>query len=1014
MQIFAIDSFAYTLPKNQSFCEGQAYTVGEGAAKNVTYSWKNLLTGQTSANSYFNFKVEKNLKIEYKEYNSVTKITSIDTLFPLVISKFNGLITGQSTICPDKTYTYSIPFSADVSYKWGIFGQGNIQSISTNKLSVSFSQNSKNSKIRVIVTNVSGCADTFVYPVFVESFPTPTYQKEYKLCVGEDLIIRMPKQDTSCKNCIALSYKWIVNGKIVSQSNFLKYKVSESHKLNLLVYDSITQCSTLDTIDIKAFKWPVYQNIFGQKQPCINGIYNYGVDDNKVNPTDIIKWSVQGGEIIGSSGNSRVIVRWNTTSQGKIRLDIGNEAHCDISNELAVNVLPLPELSLTTQSSICKGQNFSLISKQDAKLTYYYKLPNETGFNVYLQPIEVQQEGWYQVLAKDEVSGCASIDSVLIKIVPHKIIIFEGPNQVCQNTKVSYGFKGRGNQTVYLSSTINQNTYQFNSDSVGITFPTIGKVQMTAAVLNENNCFDTTKFDIVVVKNDIQELIGKQNVYSNTIEVLKLKEISGTKWSVNNPNVTMITQSDSELSYTVNAATSFSISYNGVTKFGCAVYDKIQITSLVSDQNRLVNINYPILKDTYCIGQPLVFSHLVRPNTSISWQVNGVTIPIATSAQFKFKVLVADNSNYQLEYTDDNSLIKTVLFPKNDGKFKLISYYFDAFIGQSLSVQRELYFVPLPSVTIDYFYQQAESNAKFNLKPDDNSIITQQKVLINGVPYLDKDILAPISDYNSRVELELELKNASGCTSIIQRTINIPKLRQARFDSRQFCSEEPTYVQLLDDKEIESRWVIDDTIIQYGKLPVCSFNQPGTHSISRIITDPFFGDVKYSQTVVVTGRPSIGFKDIKQSDNLCKISVNSSSADVRWFLDGIQIGFGEAIEFELPNVNVSHNLVILTENDLGCKTQIDTVLTSKSLTTNLLEWQIVLSPNPSLDHTKIALIGNETVNWTVITGSGQLVLRGVLQAVNASQVLQLPTPGIYYLNCISAAGQQKVYKIVRQ
>ena len=168
--------------------------------------------------------------------------------------------------------------------------------------------------------------------------------------------------------------------------------------------------------------------IHGSLNVCKGSDYNY-----VAKPAGNYTWQVTGGTIVSGQGTDALVVNWNTTGKGYVKVSNSQ----NIKNTIVVSINEMPKPVIEGDSTVCMGIEYYTITDTN---TYFTDWTVE-GVNsilentTHLAKIDWTSPNAYNVIAKaySEHKGCFAVDTLLVKVDSKPITSFTGPNLTCTN-----------------------------------------------------------------------------------------------------------------------------------------------------------------------------------------------------------------------------------------------------------------------------------------------------------------------------------------------------------------------------------------------------------------------------------------------------------------------------------------------------------------------------------------------------------------------------------------------------
>ncbi|MCB9284069.1 MAG: choice-of-anchor B family protein [Lewinellaceae bacterium] len=254
----------------------------------------------------------------------------------------------------------------------------------------------------------------------VVPFPDPgiTLSGEASICEGESVLLSV---DTS-----ATSVKWYLDG-VLQEWEGTQIEVQEGGVYSAIVFNQACSIAT-DAVEIQVIPAPNPEiGLSGASSICEGESVLLSVDPAATS----IEWFFN-GESLGENG-----AQIEVQEAGAYFAILSNQ-NCTIQTDpVDIEVLPLPdpELHLTGEPIICKGDSGLLSVDTSATAVEWYlngQLLNQTG-----SQLEVQEAGWYAAILFNQ-SCPVQTDSVEIQVLPAPApeITLSGEPLLCEGESV--------------------------------------------------------------------------------------------------------------------------------------------------------------------------------------------------------------------------------------------------------------------------------------------------------------------------------------------------------------------------------------------------------------------------------------------------------------------------------------------------------------------------------------------------------------------------------------------------
>jgi len=331
-----------------------------------------------------------------------TRTDCSDTLLVNVtINSSPLLILGKKKACRLSTERYSVLTPPMSKNQWVVTGGQLLGSNQDSVVNILWSNGAEGFIQLIQSDTVSSEIDTVVLRVELIPAPEVNFIGIDEFCEGMEAVY-------IAENTNGRTNNWIVyNGEIIGSDTGDTVKVKWNNvdkdedsifvkgSITLIQTDNTTGCSNRRTKPTSLSKNPSVEFI-GNVVVCTGRVEIYTIKDKK---TLTNKWTVTGGEIIGSAEDTTIQVEWGQTSKGTIKLYQMAMTNCSDSSETEITINPVPEKPIISPS----GKD--LISSADEGNQWFFNGEViETGVNKILTP---DKTGYY-TLQVTNIEGCKS------------------------------------------------------------------------------------------------------------------------------------------------------------------------------------------------------------------------------------------------------------------------------------------------------------------------------------------------------------------------------------------------------------------------------------------------------------------------------------------------------------------------------------------------------------------------------------------------------------------------------
>ncbi len=291
-------------------------------------------------------------------------------------------------------------------------------------------------------------------------------------------------------------------------------------------------------VKIKVKPFNPKEEINGKKQLCQNEISTYTAINRDYN--NKLKWSVNGGKILGSDTGNSVNIEWGNGASGKVILTITSQYGCKGPEKtFDVNLIPSPPApKISGPDTVCKGQVIKYTISSTVRVTDWqvdgWKTLKIDSTNNTIEVVwdESVQAGTHKIKVRAiNPTGCKSpADSLMVVIANASLPIISGPTTVCPNNdNIIYSIANPDPQTKYLFSAVgNTGIKSVGSISTSINWGEMGTGKVVVIATNKFGCEDTAELSVDITYN----LFGQPPVGDTSLCELT----TGVKYSVSPVN----------------------------------------------------------------------------------------------------------------------------------------------------------------------------------------------------------------------------------------------------------------------------------------------------------------------------------------------------------------------------------------------------------------------------------------------------------------------------------------------
>ncbi|HYV90976.1 MAG TPA: PKD domain-containing protein [Chitinophagales bacterium] len=375
-----------TPESSTTFCDGQSVVLDANTGFGYTYKWK---LGSTFIPGATNSSYTATLEGSYKVVITASPgCSASSTIVHVVVNPAPAatILEGPAISFCEGSISFLNANADTVTYQWlnnGVM----IPGATSTELTVSSTGN-----YAVVETNSFSCADTSAATLVTVNANPPAFisaNGDPGICVGESI-------DLNANTGAGFIYQWQVDGANISGATDAVYSTNQAGNYSVIVSDANGCESSSNTIDVTVNANPIVDASASNTSVCLHDSVTLsasGAQDYTWQPGN-----VSGQSILVSPDLPTIYIVQGTDANG-----------CSDEDSIAIQVLPLPGISLGVDTTICDTVNFFLNAG--------------SGFNSYLwstgettQTITVSASNTYWAQVQDN-NGCWGIDSINVTVV---------------------------------------------------------------------------------------------------------------------------------------------------------------------------------------------------------------------------------------------------------------------------------------------------------------------------------------------------------------------------------------------------------------------------------------------------------------------------------------------------------------------------------------------------------------------------------------------------------------------
>lgn len=365
---------------SNSVCDGsvgEAYSTTDNAGS--TYLWVvtggSIAGGQGSASITVDWGAAGPGTVEVTETDANGCVNN-DILNVTINALPTPSVNGDNSVCAGSTgEIYSTANNAGSTYLWTVTGGSITGGQGSNSITVDWGAAGAGS-VEVAETDVNGCTDNDVLNVTINALPTPSV-------IGDNAICENASGEVySTANNAGNTYLWAVSGGTITggqgtNSITVDWGAAGNGTVSVTETDPLS-CEGTDVLNVTIYDLPT---------PALNGDNRVcQFDAGVVYTTDAgmtaYNWQITGGTITsgGGANDNTATVTWNTVGNQSISVSYTDGNGCSAASPtvLVVQVLSLPNPSLSGNDEVCEGDAGVIYSTEPGNIDYDWQITGGT------------------------------------------------------------------------------------------------------------------------------------------------------------------------------------------------------------------------------------------------------------------------------------------------------------------------------------------------------------------------------------------------------------------------------------------------------------------------------------------------------------------------------------------------------------------------------------------------------------------------------------------------------------
>ncbi|MFA6515678.1 MAG: gliding motility-associated C-terminal domain-containing protein, partial [Bacteroidia bacterium] len=611
---------APTITGSTTVCEYKHYTYTTNTSAGNTYLWN--VTGGTivGTNAASSVEVKWNANgagtISVTQTNAFSCDSMVSTNITITPTPA-PIITGNTSVCENKQYAYATNTATGYTYQWNVNGGSIVGSSNDSLVIVNWNTNGLGS-VSLTQTNAFNCDSTVSRSITIRPTPSPTILGDTQVCAYGHTTYTT---NTSAGH----TYQWFITGGIIVGSNNsasvdIHWGAPGTGSVSVMQTNLFT-CDSILTIPVSITSTPTPE-IKGDSTVCAFKHHSYSTNGHWGNA---YQWNVSGGTIIGSSTDTLVEVKWNTSGSGSIGITEINSFLCDASRSKAITIRPTPTPSITGDTEVCANKHYTYSTNFVAGDNYQW---NVTGGTITgsssSSSVEIKWDtagvGLLSI-TQSNAFNCDSTISLNVSINPTPAPIINGSSTVCAFREYTYSTNAFAGHT-YLWNVTGGTILGSNSDTViHVKWNVGGSGSIRITQTNSSICDSSLVRTISIQSIPQPSISGDTLVCVNNHALYTTNTNPGYtyQWSVTGGDI-VGSSTDSTVEIKWGILTSGTISVKQINASGC---DSTVTTTIHIQPTPGANLSGPT---TVCEYKHYTYHTNPSPGHTYYWSAIGGTI----------------------------------------------------------------------------------------------------------------------------------------------------------------------------------------------------------------------------------------------------------------------------------------------------------------------------------------------------------------------------------------------------
>jgi gliding motility-associated-like protein len=540
----------------------------------------------------------------------------IDTIIKLLkISAAPQAAFSLTPVCPGASVPVSnISSGSLLRYSWD-FGNGDTSSLPLPDL---YYASGGNYIVSLKVTDSLGCVDTATVSVTIPDLPVAQIGiPNAGFCAGTPIIF------SGSASIPVATWSWDFGNSIFSTQQNPPMLLPEGLQTVLLIVTTAAGCA--DTVIRNLIIPPPFI-----ADPVLPQEVCSGVTVNLSAPPGV--------SYLWSNGSTASVLTLTASSSSNFIVTVTNSVGCTDTSLARLSVLPPPNLSASSDQSICKGDSVMLLATGGNS---YVWSGGQTTAQIFVKPASNTS---YSVIAA-AVYGCTSSDTVSVFVNAIPAVGFSATSS-CQSKPVLFTNVSIGASPLNYHWRFGDGSVLQNSANPSHAYALPGAYDVVLVVTDSNGCIDSAAGRVTILPDPIVQVqvTTQPGCYDN----LATYSFSGNsafvswQWNFLNGNTTSL--ASPQIVYTQQG--SYPASLSAVTAEGCTAS---------AGANTFIEI-YPLpVADFYVSGDlkqfmPVYFMNRSVNATSYSWSFGDGGSSLLMDPEYVYK----ESGDYTIELIAEN------------------------------------------------------------------------------------------------------------------------------------------------------------------------------------------------------------------------------------------------------------------------------------------------------------------------------------------------------------------------